>query len=110
MTHQGRWQDRPDLLRGCDIVLGCVDSFAERRELEATCRRYLIPYVDIGMDVHQVDDEPPRMAGQVILSMPGAPCMFCLGFGNEERLAQEARKYGATGPRPQVVGQRHPRV
>jgi hypothetical protein len=103
VTHMGRWQDRPELLRGCDLVFGAVDTFAGRRELEVACRRYLIPYIDIGMDVHRVGDEPPRMAGQVILSMPGGPCMFCLGYMSEERLAQEAAEYGAAGPRPQVI-------
>jgi len=103
LIHQGRWQERPELLRGCDIVFGCIDSFAERRELEVACRRYLIPYIDIGMDVHRVGETPPRMAGQVVLSMPGEPCMFCLGFLNEERLAKEASEYGAAGSRPQVV-------
>lgn len=103
ITHMGRWQDRPELLRGCDLVFGAVDTFAGRRELEVACRRHLIPYIDIGMDVHRVGDDPPRMAGQVILSMPGGPCMFCLGFLTEERLAREAAEYGAAGPRPQVV-------
>lgn len=103
VMYRGRWQDAPDLLRGCDVVIGCVDSFAARRELEVACRRYLIPYVDIGMDVSLVESEPPRMAGQVILSMPGEPCLFCLGFLTEERLAQEAARYGAAGERPQVV-------
>ena len=103
VMHPGRWQDTPELLRGCDVVIGCVDSFAARRELEIACRRYLIPYVDIGMDVNLVEGEPPRMAGQVILSMPGGPCLFCLGFLTEERLAQEAARYGAAGGRPQVV-------
>lgn len=63
-------------MRRCDLIFGCVDSFAERAELEASCRRYLIPYLDIGMDVHQAGDEPPVMGGQVILSMPDGPCMF----------------------------------
>lgn len=99
----GRWQDRPELLRGCDVVVGCVDSFAERQQLEVACRRYAVPYVDIGMDVHQVGSAPPRVAGQLILSLPGQPCMFCLGFLNEERLAEEAARYGAAGNRPQVV-------
>lgn len=103
MLYKGRWQDNPESLRTCDLVIGCVDSFAERRELEMACRRYLIPYVDIGMDVHQVGDDPPRMAGQVILSMPEGPCMFCLGFLTEDRLAKEAAAYGAAGDRPQVV-------
>jgi molybdopterin-synthase adenylyltransferase len=98
-----RWQECPELLRGCDIVFGNVDGFGERCELEIACRRYLMPLIDIGMDVHIVGDEPPRMGGQVILSMPGSPCMTCLGFLNEATLAREAARYGDAGPRPQVV-------
>lgn len=98
-----RWQDHPEPLRGCDLIFGCVDGFAERRELEACARRYLIPLIDIGMDIHRAGDEPPRMGGQVILSMPGGPCMFCLGFLNERVLSQEGERYGAAGARPQVV-------
>jgi hypothetical protein len=98
-----RWQDNPEPLRTCDLVVGCVDSFAERRELETCCRRYLIPYIDIGMDLHPAASGPPTMAGQVILSMPGGPCMFCLGFLNDENLAREGAQYGAAGGRPQVV-------
>ncbi len=99
----GRWQDQPELLRGCDLVIGCVDTFAGRHELEVACRRYGIPYIDIGMDVHQVEGAPPRMAGQLILSMPGGPCMWCLGFLDDEKLGREAQRYGAAGGRPQVV-------
>lgn len=98
-----RWQEKPEPIRGCDIIFGCVDSFAERRELEACARRYLIPYIDIGMDIHCVGDEPPRMGGQVILSMPGGPCMFCLGFLTDDALAKEAARYGHVGDRAQVV-------
>ena len=98
-----RWQSAPEALMGCDIIFGCVDSFQDRDELETFCRRHLILYIDIGMDIHQVDGEPPRMAGQVILSAPGFACMKCLGFITPEKLAMEAQRYGAAGPRPQVV-------
>jgi hypothetical protein len=98
-----RWQAHPEVLRACDVVIGAVDTFAERRELEACCRRFLIPYIDIGMDLHQIGTDPPVMGGQVILSMPGYPCMFCLGFLTEEKLSREAANYGAAGGRPQVV-------
>lgn len=97
------WQDEPEALRTCDVIFGCIDGFSERLQLEATCRRYLIPYIDIGMDVFIVNDEPPRVVGQVILSLPGLPCMQCLGFLNEQALAREAAAYGAAGSRPQVV-------
>lgn len=99
-----RWQDQSAALKECDAIFGCVDSFAERRDLEACARRYLVPYIDIGMDVQPpVAGQPHRMAGQVILSMPGHPCLTCLGFLTEERLAREAAAYGAAGSRPQVV-------
>jgi hypothetical protein len=98
-----KWQKSPELLRSSDLIIGCLDGFSQRRELEATARRYLVPLVDLGMDVHIIGDHPPRMGGQVILSMPGGPCMFCLGFLTEKRLAQEAERYGDAGINPQVV-------
>jgi hypothetical protein len=98
-----RWQDHPDALRGRDIVFGSVDGFKEREELEATCRRYLMPLIDLGMDVRTPEGHRPRMFGQVILSMPGDACMKCMGFLNEQNLALEAQKYGDAGDNPQVV-------
>jgi molybdopterin-synthase adenylyltransferase len=101
--HPMRWQDEPGPLRRCDLVFGCIDSFAERDQLEATCRRHMIPLIDIGLDIAIVGDDPPVMGGQVILSMPAEPCMHCLGFLTEDLLAKEASNYGDAGPRPQVV-------
>ncbi len=98
-----KWQEHAELLHSCDIVFGAVDSFAARRDLELDCRRYLIPYIDIGMDVRIIEPEPPRLYGQVILSMPGEPCMHCMGFLTEDNLAKEAARYGDAGVRPQVV-------
>ena len=98
-----KWQDNPEPLRGCDIIFGCVDGFSQRRELETSARRYLIPLIDVGMDVHCIGDEPPRMGGQVILSMPGGPCMWCIGFLTEKELAREGERYGDAGAQPQVV-------
>jgi len=103
IAFQARWQDVALHLRECDVVFGCIDGFAERRDLEACTRRWLIPLIDIGMDVHQVDPDPPRMGGQVILSMPGGPCLTCLGFLNEQSLSREAGNYGDAGYRPQVI-------
>lgn len=98
-----RWQDNAGALKKCDILFGCVDSFKERHELEIFSRRFLIPYIDIGMDVFKVKNNPFRMVGQVILSIPCEPCMHCLGFLNEGKLTKEASKYGKAGHRPQVV-------
>lgn len=98
-----RWQEDLETLLSCDIVFGCLDGFDERRQLEAACRRYLIPLIDVGMDVVEMPPRPPRMAGQVILSLPEHPCLQCIGFLNEKTLAAEAQKYGDAGLNPQVV-------
>jgi hypothetical protein len=100
---KNRWQDSPEILQQCDLVAGCVDTYAERQQLEAECRRYLIPYVDIGMDIYQSQEQAPSMSGQIMLSLPGMPCFWCYGFLTEEKLGNEAAKYGNAGGRPQVV-------
>jgi hypothetical protein len=104
ITHvRGDWRQAADDLKLCDAIVGAVDSFKEREQLERFARRHLIPYIDIGMDVHQLGNGKFLVSGQVILSSPGQPCMRCCGFITDERLEEEARRYGAAGSRPQVV-------
>lgn len=97
------WQTAAEALKACDVIVGAVDSFTEREQLERFARRYLIPYIDIGMDVHTLGNDAFLVSGQVILSSPGGPCLRCCGFISDERLAQEANRYGAAGGKPQVV-------
>lgn len=98
-----RWQTHPEPLRECDIVFGCVDKHQERHELEVSMRRYLIPYIDIGLSVTHFKPRPPLMSGHCFLSIPGKPCMWCLGILSERKVAEEAKGYGDTGHQPQVV-------
>lgn len=97
-----RWENSALALRECDIVFGCVDGFMTRSELEAYCRRFLLPYIDIGMDVARVGDLY-AVTGQILTSLPGRACLRCMGFLTEGLLAQEAARYGDAGARPQVV-------
>ena len=101
-THHGKWQTAAEGIREADVIVRCVDSYAARQDLEVTARRYLVPLVDIGMDIFLVN-EKPHVAGQVIVSLPPGPCLKCLGFLTEENLQREAEQYGAAGGRPQVV-------
>lgn len=96
------WQMEPQLLKDCTAIFGCVDSVVARDELERFARRYSIPYIDVGMDVHG-EEGRYFMTGQVVTSLPGRPCMRCMGFITEEMLAAEQKRYGAAGGRPQVV-------
>lgn len=98
-----KWQEQHTALRESALAFGCLDSFALRDEVEAYCRRFLLPYIDVGMDVHELEGGQFGITGQVITSLPGTPCMRCVGFITEERIAREAERYGAAGNRPQVI-------
>lgn len=102
-TYQTSWQESAEHIKECQIVIGCVDSYSERDQLEKFCRRFLIAYIDIGMGVKVVEGEPPQVYGQVILSMPDFPCLHCLGFLTESKLNEERSQYGDAGPRAQVI-------
>ncbi|WP_428150904.1 HesA/MoeB/ThiF family protein [Brevundimonas sp.] len=102
--HQARWQVVGDALKGCDLIIGGVDNIRSKDELEAFCRRFMIPYIDMGMDVHQLAATGEYLvAGQVVLSSPGEPCLRCLGVITDEALEAEAKRYGDAGSKPQVV-------
>jgi hypothetical protein len=83
-------------LQVVDVIFACLDSMICRTELEAFARRFLIPLIDIGMDVHESSGEF-SISGQVMLSLPGKPCMRCMGLVTEEALAQEAAKVWCSG-------------
>jgi hypothetical protein len=89
-------------LRGCSVIFGCVDSLIAREQLERFCRRFMIIYIDLGMDVHKFGDTH-SVQGQVCLSLPQDICMRCMGVIYPDMLTKEAKLYGAAGGRPQVV-------
>jgi hypothetical protein len=97
-----KWQAAIAPLRHCDVIFGCVDSYSQRAELERFARRFLIPYIDLGMDLHESKDAF-IISGQTVLSSPGGPCLWCLGILTEDRVTREAGHYGKAGSRPQVV-------
>lgn len=99
----GSWKSNLLALRSADVILGAVDLFSERDQLERFARQSLIPYIDIGMDVYDLKEKGFLVSGQVFLSTPSFPCMRCCGILSDERLRREAERYGAAGSRPQVV-------
>jgi len=104
VVRQAKWQEAGEFLKGCDIIVGGLDHIGSKDELEAFCRRFMIPYIDMGMDVTALPESwESLVSGQVVLSTPGEPCLRCLHLVTEEQLKAEAQRYGAAGSRPQVV-------
>ena len=73
------WRFVLDDLKACYVLVGAVDSFRDRDQLERFSRRFMIPYVDVGMDLLELPDSQFLISGQVIVSMPRA---FPLGAFN----------------------------
>ncbi len=96
------WITQIALLQTCDVVFACVDSMIGRNEIEAFTRRFLIPLIDVGMDVHALDSGLV-MSGQVAVSLPDRPCLRCMGLISEAEMTVEANLYGKAGGQPQVV-------
>ena len=46
------WHDLVEALRACDVIVGALHSYKEREQLQVFARRNLIPYIDVGPDVH----------------------------------------------------------
>lgn len=101
--HQCHWQEALEALKDCDVIIGGLDSVRAKDELDAFTRRFMIPYIDMGMDVHETSPSKYLVAGQVVLTGPGQPCLRCLGVVTDDALLQEAKNYGAAGGKPQVV-------
>ena len=101
VTITGLWQENLPLLRSCDVVIGCIDGLIPRLKLEESCRRAMIPLIDIGMDVHR--GSPYSISGQVIVSIPGGPCFRCMHFIRDTDIAVEESRYGHAGGAPQVI-------
>ena len=64
-------------MKEADIVVACLDRFDAREAVNAFCRRYLIPLVDIGMEIRTTGERLASADGQVIVSLPGQSCMRC---------------------------------
>ena len=69
---RSNWQDAIMALKECDIIIGGLDSISAKDALDAFCRRFLVPYIDMGMDVNSVG-ERFIISGQVVLSTVGGP-------------------------------------
>lgn len=98
-------------LREADVILCCTDTIASRAAINRVAYQYLLPVIDIGMDVQLGDDGTPRAsAGRVMLLYPDGPCLECMGIVSGEALDREAGTRPCsddepprTGPAPSAI-------
>ena len=86
--------DVADALRGCDLLVGCVDRDWPRLILSEVAYQYLIPYADLGTEIGAPGDEIQSVDARVSYVGPGRPCLVCSGVIDEERVRLEGLKRG----------------
>lgn len=99
-------------LRQCDVIVSCVDHLQVRDDLNRLCRRYLIPLIDIGLEIVPDGETSGTLAaisGRVTKAQPDGPCLRCQGVVDDAKLEAErgGRPPGYAGdprlPDPAVV-------
>jgi molybdopterin/thiamine biosynthesis adenylyltransferase len=99
-------------LRRCDLIVACVDRLQVRDDLNRFCKRYLIPLIDVGIEITPDRDRPgavEAITGRATKVMPAGPCLRCQGIIDDDKLTAErgGQPLGYTGaarvPDPAVV-------
>jgi hypothetical protein len=81
-----------DVLRRCDIVIACVDRLQVRDDLNRLCKRYLIPLLDVGLEITPHPDGSGTIVaipGRVTKVLADGPCLRCQGVVDDAKLAAE---------------------
>jgi molybdopterin-synthase adenylyltransferase len=94
-------------LRGADILIGCVDGWDTRDDLNTFALASRIPYIDIGMAVAPATQNlGMRVGGQIAVVIPGMPCLRCVRLVTDAKVEasrQRRQGYADEAPEPQVV-------
>lgn len=91
-------------LKSADIVVACVDTFRAREAINLFCRRYMIPLIDVGMSIQTHREQLVRADGQVIVSMPGYPCMRCWFLTDAVLKKEQIERPAGYDRNPDAVG------
>jgi hypothetical protein len=75
-----------------------------RDYIERACRAALVPYIDIGLTIVMAEKgSVGGIGGQVFISVPAGPCMWCAGILTNDELAGDHEEYVAGAPEQQVI-------
>jgi len=67
-----------ELLR-CDLILGCSDSNYARAALGDIATHYLVPVLDLAVQMRAAHGILQEQVGEIALYAPGLPCPWCRG-------------------------------
>lgn len=95
-------------LSGVDVAFCCTDTMVSRMVLTRLPKQYLIPLIDVGVNIQVRDGAVSRIGGRVMVLGPTDPCLDCLEYIDHTTLTSELAAAGAVAPTPYVTGVEEP--
>lgn len=106
-----------DVLKGVDVIFGCVDNDGARLVINELALAYCIPYFDLAAGIIADSNEKINdIGGRVLVVLPGGPCLYCMNeidiseasfylASDQEKTERIQRGYvtGVDVPAPAVV-------
>lgn len=68
-----------DILKGVDVIFGCVDNDGARLLLNELAKAYAIPYLDLAVGIEAADGKVSEAGGRLAVVTPDGPCLACMG-------------------------------
>lgn len=100
--------DVAEQLKRCDVIFCCTDTMVSRMVLTRFPKQFLVPLIDVGVNIQVQNGKVSRIGGRVMVLGPDEPCLDCLEYLNHETLTQELAEMGVVPPTPYASGIREP--
>jgi hypothetical protein len=78
-----------DELVRCDLILGCTDSNYARAALGDIASHYIVPVLDLAVQMRAEDGILREQIGEIARYAPGLPCPWCRGRVSVEGIRYE---------------------
>ena len=111
-----RTESALEAAQSADVLFGCVDTDSGRLILNELAVTHAIPYIDCGSGIDAPEGRMSAAGGQVVVWVPGRPCLLCCGeidraIAAEELESEDLRAFrrergyisGSDIPEPSVI-------
>lgn len=95
-------------LRTVDFIFACTDSHAPRAIVCKLCYQYLIPGIDVGVDISATNGAIKAITGRTQMMAPGLACLLCSGSINPEAIRRELMSPEQKAADPYFTGDGEP--
>lgn len=91
-----------------DVIMCCTDSHGSRSVVQQVCYQHMIPCIDMGSTITQINGEVTGIYGRVQLLGPGLPCLWCSELLDPLEVRRDMMSDFERKLDPYIVGSREP--